>query len=235
MSLEAPLFTQDLLQRRACAADLAVCAVVRTHHSFDSCLFYAGFKSRQIGLFHILRIGFRIKGMPQCLRSGVNREMLGAGRRPQVSAVVASIPALNSLDEPDAEPGCQERILAVGLMSSAPSGIAENIHIGRPEGQSLVDVPVIVCRLRIVFRASLPRDAGADFLHQILVKSCRQANGLREHGCGSGPGNAMQRFVPPVILRNIQSRNGRRVIAQLRGLFLQRHSGYQLLCAFSGF
>ena len=46
-------------------------------------------------------------------------------------------------------------ILAVGLVTPAPARVAENIHVGRPESQTLVDVAVAVPARRVVLRARL--------------------------------------------------------------------------------
>ena len=59
------------------------------------------------------------------------------------------------------------------------------------------------------------------------VKGGAQADGLGKLG-GSIPRHAVQRLAPPVVGRNVEPGNGSRLVHQLRGLLLQRHSADQV-------
>ena len=83
--------------------------------------------------------------MAQLLRPAVYCKMLGTGSRLQIFSI-----SLDSFNKGNPQPGGQIRILAVGFMASPPSGIPENVYIGRPKGQPLIDVPVILRRIGIV-------------------------------------------------------------------------------------
>lgn len=134
---KAPVLPENLLEGGGAAADFAVGPVVGAHDSLDLSFFYAGFKSRQVGLRHVFFRGLRIERMPEPLGAGVDREVLCARGR----LVVRSV-ALQALDKADAQARGQAGILAVGLVSPAPARVAEDVDVGRPEGESLVDVPV---------------------------------------------------------------------------------------------
>ena len=60
----------------------------------------------------------------------MNGEVLASGDGAEVVEVIS----LDSGDEGHAEPGGEERVLAVGLLAAAPAGIAEDVDVGGPEG-----------------------------------------------------------------------------------------------------
>ena len=163
--------------------------------------------------------------MTVSLRAGVHGKVLRAGCGLHIFAV-----SLHSLDERDAEAGGQIRILAVGLMSAAPSRITENIHIRCPEGQALVDITVSAAALHVVLRTAFLCRHITDFLHHLRIKGGRHSDRLREHGRNTGACNAVQRLIPPVVGWNSETLNGRRIVFQLGCLLLQSHFPNQLLC-----
>ena len=225
VSLEAPLVPQRFLQQcLGTAGRLPVHPVVSAHHAFHFRFLHRGFKGRQIGLGHVLPGGFRVKLVAYRLRAAVHRKVLAAGRGLQILPM-----SLQALDEADTQTAGQIRILAVGLVSPAPSGIPENIDVRAPYRQPLVDVPIPMAALPVVLGPRLVRDHAADFLLHILVKHGGHADRLRKHRGRAGPGHTVQRFVPPVVGRNPQPRNRRRVILQLGGLLLQGHLPHQRL------
>ncbi len=62
------------------------------------------------------------------------------------------------------------------------------------------------------------------------VEGGRQADGLRVLG-SAVDGDAVQRLAPPVIGRHLETRNGARLVDELRGLLLERHAMHQVLSA----
>ena len=162
--------------------------------------------------------------MADGFRAGVHREMLGARGDLQVLAI-----ALQSLDEPYAQPAGKIRVFAIGFMPSAPAGITENVDVRAPHGQALVNVAVAMRRLPVVLRARFGADDACHHFVEVLVENRRQTNRLREHRRRARARHAVQGFIPPVICRNAQPRNGRRVKTELGGLLLQRHLRNQLV------
>ena len=120
-------------------------------------------------------------------------------------------------------------------MAASPSRIPENIDVRRPESQPFIDVPVSVSGLGVIFCPAFLCDRGADLLHHIRVKRCRHPDCLREHSGSSCPGHPVQRLIPPVIGRDSQPLDRRRVKTQLRSLLLQRHSADQFRRSFPCF
>src|SRR5699024_1099271 len=119
------------------AARFSVCPVISSHNGFHIRLCYQSFKSWQICLPHIFHRSFCVKLMADCLRTAVYCKMFGTG-----SCLHNRALSLKAFYEFHAQAGSQIRIFPVSLMTSSPAGIPENIHVGRPEGQSFVDISV---------------------------------------------------------------------------------------------
>ena len=165
--------------------------------------------------------------MAQGLGTAVDSEVLGAGGGLHGLAI--------SLQAPDvglAQPGGEVGVLAVGLMAPAPPGVTENVDVGGPVGQALVDVPVAQGREGIVLGPSFGGGDVAQPLQQSVVEHGGHADGLGEAGGGTGPGNAVQGFVPPVVGGDVQPGDGGGIIAQLAGHFLHGHLGNLGPCFF---
>ena len=231
MSPESPLLPQRVLQQRfRSAGRFPVHPVVGAHHALYLGLLDGRLKRGQIGFRHVLLAGPGVKFMTERLRPGMDCEMLAARGGLQVFPV-----SLKPLNKPDAQPAGQVGILAVGFVSPAPSWIPENVDIRAPYGQPLVDVPVPVGALPVVFCPGFLGNGLCDFLLHFFIEHRSHADRLRKHRRRSRPGHAMQHFVPPVVSRNAQPGNRRRVISQLACLFFDRHPADQFLRCSPGF
>ena len=81
VTFKAPLFSQDILQKRlASAARLTVCPVIGAHHGFYLRFLHACLECRQIGFIQILFRNDCIELMSDALRSGMHCKMLCARR-----------------------------------------------------------------------------------------------------------------------------------------------------------
>ena len=226
MPLKLPLIAQNVHQQRLRSAGrFAVDAVVRAHDAFHLRFLHRRLERGQIRLVHILRVRHSVEGMADGFRAGVHRKMLGARGDLEVLAI-----ALQALDEPYAQPAGKIRIFTICLMTAAPARVTEDVDVRAPHGQALVNVAVAMRRLPVVFRARLGADDACHHFVEVLVENRRQANRLREHRRRARARHAVQGFIPPVIRRNAQPRNGRRVKTELGGLLLQRHLRNQLVC-----
>ena len=137
---KAPLVSQNILQQSlASAARLAIGAIISTHHCLHAGFLHAGLECGQIGLRHVLLGSDRIKAVTDVLGTAVHGEMLRTGCSLQVILVMS----LDALHKANAKTGGQIRILTEGLVSAAPAGITEDVYVGRPEGQSLINVSII--------------------------------------------------------------------------------------------
>ena len=121
----------------------------------------------------------------------------------------------------------QHRILPVGLMSPSPARIAEDIDIGSPEGQSLINIMIFMLLRLLILGATLHCDRLTDLLQQLRIKGCSQTDRLWKHGRPAGSCHSMQRLIPPIIRRNSQSRDRRSIISQLGCRLLHCHPVYQ--------
>ena len=230
MSLKSPVTSQFFLQSTMCTARISIGTIICTHDCFYACFFYQCFKSRKVSLLHILFRCYRIKFMPNSFRTGMYREMLGTCR------CLHGLPiSLQSFYKSHPKATGKVRIFPVSLMSTSPPRIPEDIHIRRPECESFVDIPVIFCRISIVFGSSFHRNGIRHLSYKFCIKGGSHSDCLRKHGCLACPCHTMQSFVPPVISRNSKTRNCRCIISQLAGFFFKRHLRYQSFCFFSRF
>ena len=228
VALKPPVLPQNLLERGAAAAGLAVGAVVGAHHRLHPGV-HQRVEGGQIGLGHVLFGGPGVKFVSQRLRPGVDGEVLGAGRGLHHLAV-----PLEALHVGRAQLGGEEGVLAVGLVAPAPAGVAEDVHVGGPEGQPLVDVPIAVGRGGVVLGPALGGGDVAQPPGQLRVEPRRDADGLGIAGGHARPGHAVQRLVPPVVGRYAQPFDGRRVKSQLARRLVHRHLRHQRLRLRSG-
>ena len=117
----------------------------------------------------------------------------------------------------------EEWVLAVGLLPAAPAGIAKDVDVGRPDVEAVVDAVVVLAESLGVLGAGLGGDLRCGFMQQRGVPCGSQTDSLREYGGVSGAGDAVQAFVPPVVLGDVEPRDRDRVILHLRDFFFERH------------
>ena len=161
MSLKLPGSPQNLFKKGpAPAGRFPVDTVVAAHDCLHTSLFHKPSECRKVGLRHVFLCRPGIKAVADRLRSRVHREMLGTGSCLHVFTV-----SLKASDKRAAKRSRQIRIFPVGLLPSSPPWIPEDIHIRRPEGQSLVDVSVSHCSIGIVFGPALRGDDIPNLLH----------------------------------------------------------------------
>ena len=200
VAFKAPLVAQDVHQQGLGAAGgLAVDAVVSTHEGFNVSFLHRSLKGRQVGLPHVLLVGDGVKLVTDRLRAGVHRKVLGAGSHLQVLAV-----ALQALDVAHAQAGGQIGILTVGFVAAAPAGITEDVDVGAPHAQALINIAVLMNGLAVVLGARLMADDLGDLLMEVLIENSCQTDSLGEHGGRAGAGNAMECLIPPVVSRDAQ-------------------------------
>ena len=231
VALKAPFSPKLLHEIGAGAAGLAVEPVVGAHDGLHA-LVHQRAERHEIGLLQVLLRYPGVEAVPQGLGTAVGREMLGAGGRLQGLAL-----ALQAPYEGAPQPGRQRRVLPVGLLTTAPAGIAEDVHVGGPQGQAVIDISVPLPGKGVVLGSGLIGDHGSDPLHERFVEHSGHADGLGEAGGGAAPGEAVQSLVPPVVRGDPQPLDGRRVEAELSGLFLSGHAADQFLgklsCSFT--
>ena len=199
MSLELPVSPELFLQCRASAAWFSVCTVICSHNCLYISLLYQAFKCRQISFLHIFCRCLCIKFMADCLRSGMYCKMFGTCRSFHCFSIT-----LKSFYKSYSKLFGQIRIFPVSFMASAPSGITENIYVGRPECQSFIDISVFFTGICIVF---------CHLSYTVSVKCSSHSDCLRKNSCLSRSGHAMKSLIPPIISRDAKSLYSWRIIS----------------------
>ena len=148
---------------------LPIHAVIRTHDRSRMSLVNAVTERRQIGIPKILFADLGVKAVADALRAAVSHKVLQGG----VGLMINRVVSLQALYIGGAHPSGEVRILAVGLMAPSPAGISENIDVGRPAGQTLIDLGLAVLSIIVVFCPGFVRHRFADLPEQFIVKAWR--------------------------------------------------------------
>ena len=133
--LESPFIAEDLLEQTGgSAAGIIVETLVSTHHLTDVGILNECLKGRHIGLPEIANryIG-EVGGVTCVLRTAVNGIMLGTGPELSILGILRSLQTAYHLSTHD---GGQIGILAVGLLTTPPTGIAEDVDVGCPYAEA---------------------------------------------------------------------------------------------------
>ena len=136
-TLIVPLVAQDLYQQTvASAARIALVTVVGAHH-----LFYATFgnqvlESREVGLVEVARIGeVGIIHVTVPFRTRVNSKVLGTS----VGLIVLRISwSLQATHYCQTHRTSEVGVFAVGLLTTSPTWITEDVDVWGPECKSLI-------------------------------------------------------------------------------------------------
>ena len=151
-------------------------------------------------------------------------KVLGASRHLQMKTIL-SLQSGNILTRQHAR---QERVLTESLLTPSPSGIPEEIDVGRPEGQADILAPVARTDGPVMLCPGLIRDRRRHLPHQFPVKGRRHEDDLREYRRLAGSGNSMEALIPPVVFGYPEALYGRTLVAQLADLFFSRHLANEL-------
>ena len=136
---------------------------------------------------------------------------------------IVRIVSLHAGDEGDGHAAGEEGIFAVGLLAASPAGIAKDVDVGRPEGESEELLVLVVAHGFVVFGARFGGDGLAHGVDHLRVPGGGHADDLGKVGGVSGEGDAVQAFIPPVVFGDAETRDGRGVVAHLLNLFFEGH------------
>src|SRR5271169_109252 len=126
--------------------------------------------------------------MAERFGTAVNSVMFGSGDSFEIVRIVA----LEACDEGDAEAAGEEGIFAVGFLAASPAGIAKDVDVGRPEGETVVAAGVVVGDGVIVFGAGFGGNDIGDGTEKTSVPGGGEADGLGENGGSAGAGDAVE-------------------------------------------
>src|SRR5580704_16332518 len=127
-------------------------------------------------------------------------------------AKIIWIIALKTGNERYSHSSREKGVLTISFLAAAPSRIAKNVDIGRPEIQSFHDVSPAGADRLVVFGSRLGADHDCHVMDQGRIKSRCQSDRLGKNGGCSSIGHAMQGLAPPVVIRDLQSRNRARLV-----------------------
>ena len=124
---------------------LTIDTLVGTHHLSHLSLLHQTLESGQVGfpevaLWQILHV----KGVAIPLWSAVYGKVLGTGQQFLVIAYPLTIigHSLQTTYDSQSHLSCKERVLAIGLLTTTPAWVTENINVRCPERQTLVATDV---------------------------------------------------------------------------------------------
>ncbi|OPZ12373.1 MAG: hypothetical protein BWZ06_01534 [Bacteroidetes bacterium ADurb.BinA261] len=228
VSLQSPFVAQNVLHILAAAARFTVQTLIGTHHRVNVGFFDRSFEMRQIGFGHIVFVGIHIKRMTNSFWSTVYHKMFRRSHQLQVFRIVA----LQTFDEWNSHFGSQEGIFAIRFHASSPTRIAKNVDVGCPERQPLINFPLAFRRVIVMFGSRFVGNRCGDIEHFVGIPHGSHPDCLRKDGCQSRTCHAMQAFVPPVVSRNSQSLDCRRIVEHQTHLFFQCQTRKQIGCSF---
>jgi hypothetical protein len=154
--------------------------------------------------------------------------MLRAGHRLEITV----LHLLDAGDILDRDARGEERILAVGLLPAAPARIAKDVDVGRPETQPVIGLAAFaVTDGLVILGPGLVGDDLPDLVDQRRVPRRGHADGLRKNGGVTFARHAVQGLAPVVVGGDLQAREGRGGVDELRRLLGQRHAGDEIVDA----
>src|SRR4051812_24493727 len=154
-----------------------------------------------------------VGGMPRRLRTAVHGEMLGSRNH----AIVLRIITLHSRHKGHAHSRREKRIFSVSFLPASPARIAKDVDVRRPKIQSFEDIAVTCANCLRVFDSPFDSNSNGHLMNRLSIEGRRQPNRLRKLGSVIEH-DAVKALAPPVIRWNSQSRNGSRLVYQLRDL-----------------
>ena len=214
-TIEAPLIAQDLLFVAGLRATrLTVYTLVGAHNLCHLSLLHQGLEGGEIGLPEVaLGQILYIECMAVPFRPAVHGEVLGARQQlpiffPQPLSIIGI--ALQSSHHRQTHLRSQEGIFAISLLTTSPAGITEDIDIRCPERETLValDIPTALGLLSL--HTCLVAHGRKHLMQQgIIPRGCHRHRDGEHRGIAVAP-HTVQGFVPPLELRNTESRDGGR-------------------------
>ena len=191
--------------------------VVGAHEGVGVALGDGGAEGGQVGVPEIVRSGIDVGFVTRGFGAAVDGVVFGCGDGAEILGIVA----LNALNEGGAEAGGEEGIFAVGFLATAPAGIAKDVDVGRPDGEAVVAVVIVVGDGVVVLGARFSGDDFADGVDERSVPCGGVADGLRKHRGEAGARDAVEAFVPPVVGGNVEARDGRGAVDELGDFFFE--------------
>src|SRR5580698_10025651 len=149
-ALEVPVLAEDIFEEEiACAGGLAIDGVVGAHDGVGFGFGDGGAEGGEVGVPEVVVGGIDVDLVACGLGAAVDGVVLGRGDGFEVLRIIA----LDAFDESYAHARGEEGIFAVGLLAAAPARIAEDVDVGRPDGEAVVAVVIVVADGVVIFGA----------------------------------------------------------------------------------
>ena len=191
---------------------------------------HGGAKGRQVSFFQVARRWVDVESVAQGFGTAVYCEVLACGH----GAQVVQIAALHAGNKCHTHLAGKKRVFAVCLLAAAPTGIAEDVYVGRPERQSKEDTVVAFSLRLIVFGAAFGGDDLAHVVNDGRVPRGGHADGLGKDGGITRASHAVQGLIPGLVIGNAETRYCCGPVFKLGGFFVQRHAAHQQVGALCG-
>ena len=225
---ESPFIAQDLLQQTGvAAAGVVVETLVGAHHFAHLRILHQGLEGRHVGLPQVAgRDVGQVDGVAAPFGSAVHGIMLGAGPEFTVFGVFGTLQTTNHRT---AHHTGQIGVLAVGLLASAPTRVAEDVHIGRPYRQT-VEFLILTAieHAVVVLGAELCARGIENAVEQVGVERRGHAHWFGKHRHVAHVGSAMERLAPPEELADAQTGDCRTLVEHQLCFLLDGESAAQV-------
>src|ERR1035437_3606617 len=99
----------------------------------------------------------------------------------EVEAQVIEVVALHAGNKRHAHLAGEEWVFAVGFLAASPARIAEDVDVGRPEGQPIKDSVVALSLCLVILRAGFAGDGLSHIVDNAGVPGGGHADGLGKH------------------------------------------------------
>ena len=158
----------------------------------------------------------------------MNSIMLGTSQQLLIASILRT---LQTTHHTLAHHGRQIWVFTISLLPTSPTRVAEDVDVGCPKRQMMIHLPLrSKAACLIILDASLIAHSSQNALHKHGVERRSHTHRNGKH-CGMtiSP-HAMQRLVPPLEHRHIESFNSMRVVHHQAHLLLQSQSSANILC-----
>ena len=140
---------------------------------------------------------------------------------------------LQTADYGHSETTGEIRIFTVCLHTATPARVPEYIDVRSPESQSLIDSDRLAAvDGHLVLDPGLVADSCEDFIYKFVIERSRHSDSLRKNSRRTVSGDAVESFVPPVILLDTQSFYSCRRVHHQRCFFFDSESGDKIVRPF---
>ena len=152
------------------------------------------------------------------LRTAMNGKVLKACMELVMSIVRI---ALQTVHHRTAHDCGKIRIFSIGLLSSSPPRVTENVYIRSPYGKAMIYLHTLFRRTcHIELYTLLRRSHIEDLLQKNIVPARCQTYSLREYRGKAIAGRSVKSLIPPVVLSDAEFRNCWRLIVHQCDLLL---------------